>query len=320
MLVNSNSPTTLQTAQAITLGNSVSTFIETALLGDSSANVRWYRARLRLFVKALGEDRDLESISERDLIVWYKTLEERTEAEPPTLSVDTFHGYVRAVRRLFKWLYERRVTVTELWPVLKLPTLPEQERKGINDANCTKLVAAAREASVRDYAILLFIRDSGARRGGVASLKLTDLSIDEPEPHCRRVTVHEKGKRVRKVFLTPEALEALLAWLAVRKSPTQYVFIDERPSKHGCGLKPGAISQMIGRYKEKLGLSGPCSPHQWRHRFARVRLIDGMPLNLVSKMLGHKSVIVTAKYYGNLTVDELQNTYDEHTKKHTEPG
>lgn len=312
--------TTLQTAQVITLGNSVSTFLETDLLGDSAANVRWYRARLRLFVAAMGADRDLGSITERDLIVWYKSLEERTEAEPPTLSVDTLHGYIRAVRRLFKWLYQRRVTVTELWPVLKLPTLPEQERKGINDANCTKLVEAARNSSVRDIAILLLIRDSGARRGGVASLKLTDLSIDEPEPNCRRVTVHEKGKRVRKVFITPEALDALLAWMAVRNSPTQYIFVDQRPHKNGCGLKPGAISQMIGRYKQKLGLVGPCSPHQWRHRFARVRIIDGMPLNLVSKMLGHKSITVTAKYYGNLMVDELQNVYDEHNKKHTKPG
>lgn len=314
--------TALQTAQVITLGNSVSAFIETALLGDSAANVRWYRARLRLFVAALGADRELGGITERDLIVWYKTLEERTEAEPPTLSVDTFHGYIRAVRRLFKWLFERHVTVTELWPVLKLPTLPEQERKGVNDSNVAKLVEAARVASIRDYAILLFIRDSGARRGGVASLKLTDLSLDEPEPNCRRVTVHEKGKRVRKVFLSPEALEALLAWMAARsgKSPTQYVFIDERPSKLGRGLKPGAVSQMIARYKHKLGLVGPCSPHQWRHRFARVRLIDGMPLNLVSKMLGHKSVVVTAQFYGNLMVDELQNAYDEHQKKHAKPG
>jgi len=312
--------TTLQTAQVITLGNSVSTFIETALLGDSAANVRWYTARLRLFVKALGEERELGSITERDLVRWYRALQDRTETEPPTLAVDTLHGYTRAVRRLFKWLYERRLTVTELWPVLKLPTLPELERKGVNDSNVEKIIEAARLASLRDYAILLLIRDSGARRGGVASLKLSDLSLDEPEPNCRRITVHEKGQRTRKVFITPEALNALNAWLAVRSSPTPYVFVDERPKKKGARLKPGGVSQMITRYKQKLGLVGPCSPHQWRHRFARVRIIDGMPLNVVSQMLGHKSVVVTAKHYGNLMVNELQTAYDDHQKKHAKPG
>lgn len=305
--------------QSITLGNAVATFLDTELLASSNETVKWYRARLRLFVAALDTERDLASITERDLIVWYKALEERTQAEPPDLSVDTFHGYVRAVRRLFKWLYEKRITVTELWPVLKLPTLPEQERKGVDDTNVTKLVDAARDWSVRDYAIMLFVRDTGARRGGVATLKLSDINIEAPEPHCRRVTVHEKGRRIRKVFLTPESLEALRNWMAVRKSKTQYVFVDERPGKDS-GLKPGGISQIVNRYKQKLEITGRCSPHQWRHRFARIRLIDGVPLNIVSQMLGHKSVVVTARFYGNLLADELQNIYDEHQKKRSESG
>ena len=309
--------TDLQTAQVITLGNAVETFLDTELLGLSSQTVTWYRARLRLFVAALGADRDLGTVTEHDLIVWYRALEARANDDPPNLSFDTMHGYVRAVRRLLKWLYERHVTITEMWPVLKLPTLPEQERKGVDDANVISLIDAARQTSVRDYAILMFIEATGARRGGVSSLKLKDININAPEPHCRRVTVHEKGRHIRKVFLSPDALAALCAWLDVRKSKTEFVFVDERPG-HDAGLKPGAISQIILRYKTRLGITGRCSPHQWRHGFARVRLIDKVPLNLVSQMLGHKSVVVTAQFYGNLLVDELQNVYDEHYKKPTE--
>lgn len=325
MLANSNSSTTLQTAQAITLGNSVSTFIETALLGDSAANVRWYRARLRLFVTALGAERDLASITERDLILWYKSLKERTEAEPPTLSVDTMHGYVRAVRRLFKWLYERRVTVTEMWPILKLPTLPEQERKGINDNHADQIVAAAKDWSARDYAIVLFFDASGARRGGVASLRLSDIDLNAPEPFCQRATVREKGKRIRTVFMSPETQAAMIEWLDVRRAiiekltkkgkkfkPTEYVFIDE---DNGMPLQAGGISQILDRYKKRLKIVGRCSPHQWRHRFARVRLMDDVPLNVVGQLLGHKSVTVTAKHYGNLLVNELQSSYNAHLKK-----
>jgi integrase/recombinase XerD len=229
------------------------------------------------------------------------------------LSVETFHGYVRAVRRLFKWAYEKHLTISELWPVLKPPQIPEQEYKGVDDDHVLKLIEAARQASPRDYAIMLFLESTGARRGGVATLKLSDLDLSAPEPFCRRVTVHEKGKRIRKVILTPEALEALRAWLLVRKSKTNFVFVDER-SKHDEGLKPGGISEIIRRYKERLGLVGRCSPHQWRHRRARCWLKQGMPLNLAGQLLGHKSNLVTAKYYGNMCVDDLQVAADHYYK------
>lgn len=312
----SQQETALQTAQVITLGNSVSTFLETELLASSAQTVRWYRARLRLFVAVLGEDRDLGGVTERDLICWYRDLRSRTEAKPPTLSHETFHGYVRAVRRLFKWLYSRHITVIELWPVLKLPKIPDQTRKGIHDKNVKLLIEAASK-SPRDYAILLFLESTGCRRGGVASLQLSDLNIDEPEPVCRRVTVHEKAQTSGTVFMNPKTLDALRAWLSVRQSKTDYVFTDERPG-HDEGLQPGAINQMIARYKKKLGLSGSCSPHKWRHRFSRVRLKNKMPLNIVSQLLRHKTVVVTAKYYGNLLPDELQELYDGFTESHPE--
>lgn len=305
--------TALQTAREITLDIAAASFMKTELLGVSAQTVKWYRARLRLFIAALGPELPLGDITEDDLISWYKTLEARTELDPPDLSVETFHGYVRAVRCLLKWAYEKHLTITELWPVLKLPQIPEQEYKGVDDQDAIALLEVARQSSPRDYAILLFIESTGARRGGVASLKLSDLNLSEPEPFCRRVTVHEKGKRIRTVILSEEALEALRAWLTVRQSRTRFVFIDERPA-HDNGLTPGGISEIIRRYKERLGITGRVSPHQWRHRRARCWLKEGMPLKLASQLLGHKTIAVTGKYYGNLLVDDLQTAYDKYYK------
>lgn len=305
--------TNLQTAQAITLGNCVSSFVEDELLSLSPETIKWYRARLKLFALAVGESREIDKVSLKDLIAWYKALEARTLDEPPTLSVDTFHGYVRVVRRFYKWLYDQKLVINEDWRKLKLPKIPEQVRKGIDDHNVLQLMDTAQTQSPRDYAIFTFMESTAARRGGVASLKLDDLNINAPEPHCRRVTVHEKGRKARTAFLSSDALDAMRAWLKVRRSKTNYVFVDERPGRDR-GLKPGAISQVVRRYKESLKLAGRCSPHQWRHRRARCLLIDGMPLNLVSQVLGHSTVVVTAKFYGNLLVDELQNAYDQHYK------
>jgi site-specific recombinase XerD len=304
--------TDLQTAREITLSEICQTFIDDELLASSHSTQRWYRSRLNLFVEFFGPSRELSSLTKKDLQHWWKTLEARTTPKPPTLSIETFHGYVRAARRLFKWLYEQHLIIDNLGSALKLPKIPERQRKGINDANAKKLIDAMRDHP-RDLAIILFMESTGARRGGVASLTLADIDPAAPEPFCRRATVHEKGERVRTVIMSVDALSALRAWLDRRNSNTDFVFVDERPG-HDNGLAPGGISQIIKRYKKELGLTGRCSPHQWRHRFCRARLKEGMPLSMVSQLAGHKSITVTATFYGNLLVDELQEAYDHYYK------
>jgi site-specific recombinase XerD len=300
----------VRTAREITLAHAVDSFLEIEMLACSAQTDKWYRARLRLFVAALGPDKLLDQVTEKDLITWWKSLEKRTESDPPDLSIETMHGYVRAARRLFKWLYDKHITIAELWPVLKLPTLPEQFRKGVNDNDVRALLDAAVD-NPRDLALLLFIESTGCRRGGVANLKLSDLNLSEPAPLCRRASVREKGKKTREVMLSQDALKALRAWLLVRKSKTEYVFVDVRPG-HDRKLAPGGISQIIDRYKDKLGITGRVSPHQWRHRFCRTLLKRGMPLNIVSQLAGHKSIVVTAKFYGNLLTDELQESFEKY--------
>jgi site-specific recombinase XerD len=307
--------TQIQTAREINLSEICQTFLDEELLASSPKTQRWYRCRLNLFIQHLGAERTLSSITKQDLLRWRKTLETRTQQKPPNLAVETFHGYVRAARRLFKWLYDERIMIDELWQALELPKIPERERKGIKNSNVEKLMDAM-QSDPRDFAIIHFMESTGARRGGLASLTLDDLDLDAPEPFCRRATVHEKGERVRTVIMSPAALSAMRAWLQQRDSSTDYVFVDARPG-HDNGLEPGAFNQIISRYKKELGLTGRCSPHQWRHRFCRSRLKEGMPLSMVSQLAGHKSVTVTATFYGNLLVDELHEAYDHYYKPPT---
>jgi integrase len=304
----------LETAREITLGEICQSFIDEELLATSPQTQKWYQCRLGLFLSALGPDRPLSSVEKKDLLAWWRSLDARTRTDPPDLSIETFHGYVRAVRRLFKWLHENHLTIDEIWKSIKLPKLPERTRKGVDDNFVNALIEAARQ-NPRDLAILLFMESTGARRGGVASLRLDDISPSAPEPYCRRVTVHEKGKRVRQVVMSAEALAALRAWLAVRESGTDFVFTSERSGKDE-GLQPGAINQIIARYQKALNIKGRCSPHQWRHRFGRARTMEGMPLGMVSQLMGHSTIVVTAEYYGKLSMDELQTAYDRYYKPH----
>jgi site-specific recombinase XerD len=304
-------------AREITLGQIVQTFLDEELLAVSKQTRKWYASRLRLFLSQIGEDKPLSEIEKKDLTKWWKSLEDRTLTKPPTLSVDTFYSYVRAVRQLFKYLDVEHHTLTPLWRVIKLPKLPERERKGIKDENILKFFEAALE-NPRDYAIMHFMESTGCRRGGVASITFDDLNLENPA-RCRRAIVHEKGMRARSVIMSQEALDALRAWLKVRPASVEnFIFVNTFAPYDG--LTPGAISSMIARYKKSAGITGRCSPHQWRHRFCRARIMEGVPLSAVSEMAGHKSVVVTATFYGNLLTDELQIMYDKFYKPVEKPA
>jgi site-specific recombinase XerD len=286
----------------VTVMRAVALFQRVVLQGLSPETKRWYRCRLSLIAEALGETRTLGDIAEMDLI----HLRERWESKG--LSPDTLHGYLRVLRRLFRWLHKCDMLPSDLTREIPLPRLPKRGRRGISDLHAEMILEEAKRSSVRDYALLLVFASTSARRSGVAGLKLSDLRVDEPEPFCRQVQVIEKGGKERTVVMDDLTLAALRAWLAVRPVGCEFVFV----TKKGGALRPSSVSEVIDRYKRRLGIVGRCSPHQWRHRWFRRLLSNRMPLALVAQLGGHENTTVTYQFYGQFAVDELQDAFDKY--------
>jgi integrase/recombinase XerD len=137
---------------------------------------------------------------------------------------------------------------------------------------------------------------------------MSSLNIDQPETLCRRATVHEKGDKDRTVIMSKAAFNAMKDYLAVRFSISEYVFL----TNAGTPLTSAGIAEILDRYKKRLEIKEPVSPHQWRHRWCRKRLQDKMPLPQVSQLAGHKTIAVTADFYGTFAIDELQEAFDRY--------
>lgn len=287
-------------AKSKNLANVIDEFQQSALSNVSPQTREWYRKRLALLARFLGEERSIRDIKEADLVKWSRSLEDQT------LAIDTRHGYLRAARRLFYWSHERRIIAQNPAKDIQLPGLPRQGRKGISDNHLRDILLAA-QSDLRDYALLLFLASTGARRGGVANLKLSDLNLDKPEPLCRQAQVFEKGRKERTVVMDRETYDALLAWLRKRNSRSDYVFI----SRRGTPLTADGVSEVVERYKRVLKIDGKCSPHQWRHRWFRVLISNGMPLSQAAQLGGHESVGLTYQFYGQFAMSELQTAYDK---------
>lgn len=310
---------TVTTVTTVTVAQALDTFLFRGLANVAPDTYRWYDFRLRQFVAELG-DRALMDVMEGDLLDWYAVLKNSNlryasgnSDRPPIegqLSVHTLHGYVRAVKRFFGWLTEKKILDVDPSKGLDLPKLPKGGHEGIATPDALKMLQAAEE-SVRDYALLMFFYSTGCRLGGAENLLLSDLRVDDPEPLCRRVMIREKGSKQRTVFLTAEAKVALVVWLRHRaECEHPQVFLGQKIGQPWEPLGEWGIREVFKRMAAKAGVTRNWGPHEWRHNFARRKLEAGMSLASVSQILGHEDVSITVRFYGQFAVTQLQEQFD----------
>jgi integrase len=93
----------------------------------------------------------------------------------------------------------------------------------------------------------------------------------------------------------------LARWLDVRKelgiSPRATLFC----TLGGTPLSADYVRGLLHRLAAVAGITKPVHPHGWRHTFAVELERAGMPVSVISKLLGHSSVAVTARYLEHLT-------------------
>jgi len=353
MIPNSTSPQpTTTTAHAAglrqaSLAQAVETFVRLELEAQerSADTIRWYRDRLDLLAADLGPDRPLADILEIELEEWMATQATRRqlyggESTRPQktgrLSPFTLRGYGRALRRFFRWAAKKKLIDVDLAAGLALPKKPKIGKKGISEDDRRAMIEAAAAPlrlrqpgdqapatpeevrSFRDLAVLLFVSSTGCRLGGLASLRLSDLRLEDPNPRlARRVQVVEKGEKARNVYLTAEALEALAAWVRVRpECPDNAVFIARCNGEDGWhAMSKDGLYRVFESLAKRSGVKGRpgalWSPHQWRHRFGRYMIEQGLDLSRLSQLMGHSTVQITAEHYAQFDDDGLQSAYDQ---------
>jgi integrase len=134
-------------------------------------------------------------------------------------------------------------------------------------------------------------RDDGTYPGGIESrVELSEL----------------KTRRSRRVlFLTPTIIDALDAHAARQNQERQSagsLWIDHGlifTSVVGTPIDPDNFAKLFVRLAESAGL-GHWHPHEARHSAASVMLAQGIPLEVVSEILGHSSIYITKDVYGHL--------------------
>ena len=163
--------------------------------------------------------------------------------------------------------------------------------------------------TLRDRAILELLFSTGLRVSELCALDSDiDLSRDE-------LSVRGKGDKVRVVFISPSAKEAVGAYLKARKDMEEALFVSasaigakKGDKKVPTRLTPRSVELMIKTYAAKTGITKKVTPHVLRHSFATDLLSNGADIRSVQALLGHAS-INTTQIYTHVTDAHLREVH-----------
>ncbi|HNR84659.1 tyrosine-type recombinase/integrase, partial [Ottowia sp.] len=275
--------------------------------GRSERTAGDYRQKLHALLAFLG-DRDVTAVTVHDLRRYVADMRSReTRYAGHAYKTETTGGLapaslatrIRAVKRLFNWLASEGAIEANPAHGIKMPKPPRgRQPKAISEHDLRRMIEAAR-ADARDLALVLFLADTGCRRGGLVGLRLGDLEIDHG-----RAWVTEKGDKRRAVFLSPATIAALRVWLAVRPA----VAHDRLWLSHSTGepLTGDGVAQLLARLGKRAGCTGPHGAHSFRHGFARQWIMAGGDMGTLADVMGHAEVSTTWAAYAVFTQSELQ--------------
>jgi site-specific recombinase XerD len=238
-----------------------------------------------------------------------------------TLKKKTQNYYLIALRSFLKYL-SRQGVQTLAADRIELAKVPERSLDLISKDDLERLLKGPDTTTLmglRDKAMLELLFSTGLRVSELCGLN-RDLNLKSDEFYVRG-----KGEKVRVVFLSPTAKEALTAYLNKRDDMDEAMFVQTRLGKgkskkmladNGKTLRltPRSVERIVKLYAIKAGISKKVTPHVLRHSFATDLLRNGADLRSVQMMLGHAH-IGTTQIYTHMTDKELRNIHKKFHNK-----
>lgn len=244
------------------------------------------------------------------------------------LKLVTQNYHVIAVRAFLKYLAKRDIDTLSAEKI-ELAKNPSREVDVMNNDEVGRIKAAVKHeeneiARLRDAAILELLFSSGIRISEMVQLKTKQMNFERGE-----FTVRGKGDKLRLVFMSSEAVNALRQYLKKRHDNNPALFVSHSKigntiekqfdSIGGSDAVPGltarSVQRLVKKYAMLAGIMHKVTPHTFRHSFATDLLQNGADIRSVQTLLGHAS-ITTTQIYTHVTNSQLREVHKKfHNKK-----
>jgi site-specific recombinase XerD len=282
----------------------------------SPLTVDAYRQSLTLLPSLMNID-DPRQVDKQSVRVYKSALHAYRSKQGREFTIRTKNHHLTILRAFLRYLIQEEEQ--DVYPPDRVTRFKEEQRKVkvLFHEELERLLSApdisTREGK-RDLAILQTFFSTGLRLAELRSLNCRDLHFD-----TREISVRGKRGKIRVVFLSDKAVEALKSYLDTRVDHLTPLFIRalERastimPPGEEFRLSRVSIWNIVKKYALKAGVVSNPSPHTLRHSFATDLLRNGADLRSVQEMLGHKD-LGTTQIYTHVTNPQLK---DVHRKFH----
>ncbi len=266
-------------------------------------------ARTHIFDSAIGR-LTLDKIRPSHVEGWIVELRRKGLAESSIRSAYTI------LRAVLDTAVRDGALATNPAAAVRRPKVTSKEAAHLTPAQVAELLAAAQRS--RYAAVFAFLVHTGLRRGEALSLRWADVDFERGTLRVRGtlariggalvVTEPKTAKSKRVLPLSPpaerllrdvqdlQATERKLAGSAWHE--TGYVFTTET----GEPCDPRNALRAFKSAAARAGIPG-AGLHTLRHSAASVMLANGVPLKVVSEILGHSSIAITGDVYGHVSPD-----------------
>ncbi len=216
--------------------------------------------------------------------------------------------YVIAIRNFLKYLIKEDYEVVSP-DKIELPKLSQRQIEILDTADFERFLKAPKGddlRTLRDRAILEVFFSTGLRLSELCKLDRY-MNLERGE-----FTVRGKGEKLRTVFLSSTAQDAIKKYLDKRPDTLEVLFVSltkekENPKVVG-PITSRSVQRMVNYYAKKAGVMHKITPHGLRHLFATDLLMNGADLRSVQELLGHSN-ISTTQIYTHVTNKHLQDVH-----------
>lgn len=254
-------------------------FISKKIEGCTDETLKYYSTILTKFFLAIPKN--LQDIEANDIRYYIATLSIKG------LSKVTQDNELRVLKSFFKFAIGEQL-ITNL-PTANIKGVKQEKRikKPFTELQIeTMRKHLASSKNLRNIAIFETLLSTGVRVTELIGMNIDDIEEDE-------VVVFGKGEKERVVYLNAKAKLSIDEYLSSRTDKNPALFVDIR--KPFGRLTKGAVETMIRNLGKECGVLN-AHPHRFRRTTATLSLNRGMPIEQVSKMLGHEKIETTTIY------------------------
>ena len=197
----------------------------------------------------------------------------------------------REVRTFFSWCRKMGLVEENVFARVSYAAQEKKIYLPLSRAEARRLLDAqnrSRLKGCREYALILFLLDTGVRVAECLAVQLADIDWEQG-----RVLVHGKGQKQRYVGMGERTADALRDYIARFRSESAgplfltregYPFAEEN-----------AIRVILRRVGERAGVVN-VHPHRFRRTFATWAIESGAHETDVMLLLGHSTLAMTHHY------------------------